>query len=184
MFTKYLLQNINSHKAIGPDGIPVYFLKEFSNEITPILTLVFQCSIQQGTLLDEWKTANIIPIFKKEDHTSTDNYHPVSLTSMCCKYLEHIVYSSIFCHLKKYNIYTRTIWFPSWWIMWNFIMAPINDFANSLNKNSQTDCIFLDFSKAFNRVPHNRLCKNYLIMVLENSSSCGLNSIFLTDIKE
>ena len=36
----------------------------------------------------------------------------------------------------------------------------LNDFANCLNENSQIDCIFLDFSKAFDRVPHNRLCKN------------------------
>ena len=93
-----LLQNINSHKATGPGGIPAYFLKEFSNEIAPILTLIFQCSIQQGTLLDEWKTANIIGIFKKVDRTSTDNYHPVSLILICCKLIEHIIaiYSSIF----------------------------------------------------------------------------------------
>ena len=62
MFTYY---RIYSHKAIEPDEIPAYFLKEFSNEIAQILTLIFQCSIQQGTLPDEWKTVNIIPIFKK-----------------------------------------------------------------------------------------------------------------------
>ena len=53
---------------------------------------------------DEWKTANIIPIFKKGDHTDMGNYHPISLTSICSKLLEHIIYSSIFSHLKGYNI--------------------------------------------------------------------------------
>ena len=64
-----LLHNLNPHKATGPDGIPAYFLKECSIETAPILTLIFQCSIQQGSMPDEWKTANIIPIFKKGDHT-------------------------------------------------------------------------------------------------------------------
>ena len=94
-----LLQNLNPHKATGPDGIPAYLLKECSNEIAPILTLIFQCSMQQGSMPDEWKTANIIPIFKKGDRTITDDYRPVSLTSICSKILEHIIYSSIFCHL-------------------------------------------------------------------------------------
>ena len=88
-----LLHNLNPHKDTGPDGIPVYFLKECSIEIAPILTLIFQCSIQQGAMPDEWKTANIIPIFKKGDHTNTGNYRPVSLTSICSKLLEHIIYA-------------------------------------------------------------------------------------------
>ena len=60
-----LLHNLNPHKATGPDEILAYFLKEFSNEIAPILTLIFQSSIHQGYIPDEWKTANVIPLFKK-----------------------------------------------------------------------------------------------------------------------
>ena len=78
-----LLQNLNPHKATRPDGIPAYFLKEFSNKIAPILTLIFQSSIHQGYIPDEWKTANIIPIFKKDDRTQTCNYRSVSLTLIC-----------------------------------------------------------------------------------------------------
>ena len=100
-----LLRNLNPHKATGPDGIPAYFLKECSIEIAPILTLIFQySSVHQGPMPDEWKTANIIPIFEKGDRTNTGNYRPVSLTSICSKLLEHIIYSSNFSHLKEYNI--------------------------------------------------------------------------------
>lgn len=155
-----LLQNLNPHKATGPDGIPAYFLKECSNEIAPILTLIFQCSMQQGSMPDEWKTANIIPIFKKGDRTSTGNYRPVSLTSICSKLLEHIIYSSIFCHLKEYNILCEEQHgFQTGKSCETQLIMTINDFANCLNENNQIDCIFLDFSKAFDRVPHNRLCE-------------------------
>ena len=60
-----LLSNLKSHKASGPDNIPVFFLKETANEIAPILTQIFQSSLDQGVLPSDWKTANIIPIFKK-----------------------------------------------------------------------------------------------------------------------
>ena len=60
------IRSLSPHKATGLDGIPAYFLKECSIEIAPILTLIFQCSIQQGSMLDEWKTANVRnPDFQK-----------------------------------------------------------------------------------------------------------------------
>ena len=134
---------------------------------------------------DEWKTANIIPILKKGDRTNKGNYHPVSLTFICSKVLEDIVYSSTFCHLKEYNILCEEQHgFQAGKSCKTQLIMTIKDFANCLNDYSQIDCIFLDFSKAFDRVPHNRLCKNYLIMESEALSCLGSNTIFLTDIKE
>ena len=180
-----MLHNLNPHKATGPDGIPAYFLKECSTEIAPILTLIFQCSIQQEAMPDEWKTASIIPIFKKDDRTNTGNYRPVSLTSICSKLLEHIIYSSIFSHLKDYDILCEEQHgFQVGKSCETQLIMTINDFANCLNKNSQIDYIFLDFSKAFDRVPHNRLCENCLTMDLVALSCYGLNTIFSPDIKE
>ena len=155
-----LLQHLDPHKATGPDGIPAYFLKELSYEIAPILTLIFQSSLHQGFLPEEWKTANIIPIFKKGGHTRTCNYHPVLLTSICSKFLEHIiVYSCIFSHLNKQNILCKEQYgFQAGKSCETQLIITINNFVNCLNENSQIDCIFLDFSKAFDRAPHNRLC--------------------------
>ena len=174
-----LLYNLNPHKATGPDEIPAYFLKKFSNEIAPILTLIFQSSIHQGYIPDEWKAANVIPLFKKGDHSQTCNYRPVSLTSICSKLLEHIVYSCIFSHLKEHNILCEEQHgFQAGKSCETQLIMTLNDFANCLNENSQIDCIFLDFSKAFDRVPHNRLCKNYPIMELEVLSCYALSIIF------
>ena len=154
-----LLHNLNPHKATGPDGIPAYFLKELSHEIAPFLTLIFQSSLQQGVLPAEWKSANIVPIFKKGDRTKTCNYRPVSLTSICSKILEHVVYTCIFSHLKEHNILREEQHgFQVGKSCETQLIMTIDDFVNCLNDNRQIDCIFLDFSKAFDRVPHNRLC--------------------------
>ena len=81
-----------------------HFLKLCAIEVAPILTLIFQASIHQSSVPPDWKQANIVPIFKKKDHTLCSNYRPVSLTCICSKILEHIMHSHIFSHLSQHNI--------------------------------------------------------------------------------
>ena len=63
---KKLLDNLKPHKASGPDSIPPTVLKELSNEIAPILQIIFQISLTTGQVPDDWKEANVAPIFQKE----------------------------------------------------------------------------------------------------------------------
>ena len=90
-----LLRGLKPHKATGPDKISSLFLKEMASPITPALTLIYQASLEQGQIPDEWKTANVAPIFKKGDKSKPSYYRPVSLTSICCKIVEHILHSHI-----------------------------------------------------------------------------------------
>jgi len=96
----YHLSTLQNNKTTGPDKIPAYFLKRTALSIVPILATVFQLFLQQGVLPPDWKTANIIPIHKKGNRSQTSNYRPVSLTSICCKILEHIIYFHIYHHLQ------------------------------------------------------------------------------------
>ena len=61
---KKLLQGLKPHKASGPDNIPTRFLKEAASELAPALGLVFTASLTQGRVPDDWKTADVTPIFK------------------------------------------------------------------------------------------------------------------------
>ena len=94
-----LLSNINPRKSHGPDNLPAHFLKEGSSEIVPAFTLIFQASLDQGTLPEVWRQAIGVPIFKKGKLIDPCNYRPISLTCIRTKILEHIVYSSISKHL-------------------------------------------------------------------------------------
>ena len=87
------------------------------------------------------------------------NYRPVSLTCICSKLLEHIVYSHIFSHITKYNILTEEQHgFRQYRSCETQLIATANDLAENLNCGNQTDVILLDFTKAFDKVPHGRLC--------------------------
>jgi len=88
-----LLHNLKPHKAAGTDNLPLYFLKEVANEISPALTAVFQALLNQRALPDIWKSALIVPVHKKGSKRDPANYHPVSLTCIFSKVMEHIIYS-------------------------------------------------------------------------------------------
>ena len=82
-----LLKTLKIHKAAGPDGIVPRLLSEFSEQLAPPLTFIFNKSIESGIIPEDWRQANVAPIFKKGEKYRPSNYRPVSLTCICCKLL-------------------------------------------------------------------------------------------------
>ena len=153
-----LLARLNPAKASGPDKLSARFLKETAAQISPMYAFLFQQSIDQGTVPADWKTANVAPIFKKGDRGLASNYRPVSLTCISCKVLEHIIVSQMRDHMDQHNILVDCQHgFRSRHSCESQLIITAHDLASSLNQKHQTDMAILDFSKAFNRVPHTRL---------------------------
>ena len=86
--------------------IPARILRDMAEEMSPILTTLFQRIIDLGELPEDWKSANVSPIFKKGDTFKASNYRPVSLTSLCCKLQKHIITSNVLSHLEQHKILT------------------------------------------------------------------------------
>ena len=157
-----LLNNLNPFKAAGPDGVSSRFLKEFANQIVPGLTLVMQASLDQSQIPNDWRHALVAPVFKsgKNDKSKAENYRPISLTSVSCKVMEHIIHSSIISHLDSTNVLTDTQHgFRKNRSCVSQLIMTVNDLAKSLNEAKQVDSILLDFSKAFDKVDHDKLCQ-------------------------
>ena len=96
-----LLSDLNPFKATGPDAISAHFLKETANELAPMLTCLFNQSLTTGEITQDWKKAYVIPIHKKGSESDPKNYRPVSLTSIVCKTMEHILPSQIMHHIES-----------------------------------------------------------------------------------
>jgi hypothetical protein len=96
------LNNLDTSKAYGPDGIPPRSLKECSKEISPSLCSIFNKSLATGRVPVEWKQANVIPIHKKDRVVPVTNYRPISLLSIVSKVLERSAFNSIYTHLFTY----------------------------------------------------------------------------------
>jgi len=160
---KKLLDKLNVNKATGPDNISARVLKECSEEISAILEVIFNKSLEQSSVPDDWKQANVVPIFKKGEKYNPANYRPVSLTCICSKLLEHILVSNIMRHLMEYNILVDAQHgFRSKRSCDTQLVQFIHDLTQNMDsafnkKHKQTDVIIMDFAKAFDKVPHRRL---------------------------
>ena len=153
-----LLHRRNPGKASGPDLIPARLLKECSEDLAPILTTIFNKSLQTGSVPTDWKKANVSAIFKKGQRYDPANYRPVSLTCLCCKLLEHVVVSNMMKHVDQHKILTDCQHgFRTRRSCETQLVTMIHDLTSAMDKGTQTDMVVLDFSKAFDRVPHKRL---------------------------
>jgi hypothetical protein len=153
-----LLKNINIKKASGPDGIPSQVLRDFSEELAPVITSLFTQSLSSGNLPTDWLTANITALFKKGKKSDPANYRPVSLTSVTCKLLEHILFRHLMNHLEKYDILSSfQHGFRANHSCDSQLLITAEDLARNLDHGLQTDVLILDFQKAFDKVPHQRL---------------------------
>ena len=153
-----LLSDLQPHKTPGPDGIPNTVLKSCANNIAPALSLIHQRSLDTGSLPSHWLTANISAAFKKGDRHLAENYRPISLTSVPSKILEHVICRHLLNHLENNKILTNlNHGFRSDYSCETQLLTTVHDFVTSFENNKQVDVAILDFSKAFDTVPHRKL---------------------------
>jgi hypothetical protein len=153
-----LLANLNPHKACGPDNINGHVLKELKDQIAPILTEIFKKSLETGETPKYWKHANVAPAFKKGGTYKPVNYRPISLTCIYCKLMEHIITSNIMSHLDNNKIlYNLQYGFRKAHYCETQLIDFIQERTKSNNCSKQTDLILMDFTKAFDKIPHCRL---------------------------
>ena len=153
-----LLSPLKPHKAAGSDNITPFVLKELAGVIAPILTYIFQKSLDTGVVPQDWRDANITPIFKKGSRFVASNYRPVSLTCICSKLMEHIVVSNMMTHLESTgSLSERQHGFRAKRSCETQLVDFVHQLTSHLEQGQQVDAVIMDFSKAFDKVAHNRL---------------------------
>ena len=145
-----LLSGLDPNKATGPDGISPRILKELSHEIAPSLAIIFNKSLDSGTVPTEWKKAYVSPVFKKGAHYDPINYRPISLTCICCKLMEHIIVSNLMTHLETQNILCpEQHGFRRGHSCETQLLEFVEEVGDGLDSGNPSDIIIMDFAKAF-----------------------------------
>ena len=187
----YLLNRYGSNcvelkptKFCGPGNIYSCVFREVKEGVVLPLCLIFQKSLSTGTLPASWKEANVTALHKKGDRCVPNNYRPVSLTSVVCKTSETIIKDELFRYFNLNSLITA--YQHSFWSGYSCVVQLINvmeDWTYAIECGRSVDVIYLNFSKAFDRVPH-----AHLISKLSGYGTGGLllkwTDDFLTDRKQ
>ena len=152
------IKAMKDNKSPGVDGIPPKLLMETVEQISIPLARVFNLSLKEGVVPFEWKEANIIPLFKKGSRNKSENYRPVSLTSVICKLLERLIKDHMVDFLVKHKLLNSS---QHGFLKARSCLTNMLCFWEEITKwidvGSPVDIIYLDFQKAFDKVPHQRL---------------------------
>ena len=152
------IKAMKDNKSPGVDGIPPKLLMETVEQISIPLARVFNLSLKEGVVPFEWKEANIIPLFKKGSRNKSENYRPVSLTSVICKLLERLIKDHMVEFLVKHKLLNSSQhgFLKARSCLTNMLCF-LEEITKLIDVGSPVDIIYLDFQKAFDKVPHQRL---------------------------
>jgi hypothetical protein len=135
-------------------------LKKLVDVISGPLTKVMQALLRDSIVPEDWRIANVTPIFKKGRKTDPGNYRPVSLTSVSCQLMEGIIKDQIVTHLEKNRLVRATQrGFMRGKSCTSNLLSFLEKVTAELDKGEAMDVVYLDFAKAFDTVPHERLMK-------------------------
>jgi len=152
------LSAIGKKKSVKTDGIPGEILKLGREAKIPYLTRLLDITMNNNAIPGDCKKAIVVPIYKGRYRSVVGNFRPVILTLVVCKQMEHIKAG-----------YLREVWemsgclyegqhgFGPGYSCKSELVTVCQDIADSLDEGVGTDVIIIDFSKAFDLVPLDRL---------------------------
>ena len=155
-----LIRGLNPSKAHGCDDVSARMITICGDSLVLPLTLIFNNILKTGIYPNSWKLANITPIHKKGDKQLIQNYRPISLLSLFGKIFEKIIFNQLYNYLVTNNLITSN---QSGFRPGDSTVNQLLHFVNDIHKSSdlygslETRAVFLDISKAFDKVWHKGL---------------------------
>lgn len=151
-----ILKRLDPGKSAGPDNLPSRFLINCSELISKPIALLFKLSLSQCCVPDIWKRAYITPVHKKGSKSEVTNYRPISKLCIIAKVFEKLVYRqtySALCHsisLSQHGFIKGRSTVSNLILLGDYITDAMDD-------GCQVDVVYTDYSKAFDRIPHDVL---------------------------
>ena len=149
---------LKTDSACGPDGIPAILIKSCKYELCKPIKMIWECSHASGTVPDYYKKAFVSPIYKKGNRAEAVNYRPVSLTSHVVKVYERVLRKVMVQYLEDNNLIScKQHGFRAGRSCLTQMLSHFDDIMVGLTEGMDTDSIYLDYAKAFDKVDHGLL---------------------------
>ena len=173
---EHFLAKLEPDKAAGPDEIPPRLLKEAAPNLATPLSDLFTASMHTGKIPQDWRDGIITPIHKKGPRTIPGNYRPISLTAVISKDMESIIRKHLLQHLLENKLINQNQhgFIPGRSCLTNLLRA-LDMWTSAIEEGHPLDIAYMDFQKAFDSVPHQRL--------ISKLNSYGISGNLLTWIE-
>ena len=169
-------RKLKRHKAAGLDGIKAEFLLDAEDLLLQPLTCTFNQMLHQG-VPDSWCKGVIHPIFKSGDENDPSNYRGITVNAVLAKLFAMVLESrmSVWAEAKQLRASGQAGFRKDYRSVDNmFIMNALIEQTRK-QKGQKLYCCFVDFRKAFDSIPRDRMWE-----VLQE---CGLDGDVLAALK-
>jgi ribonuclease P/MRP protein subunit RPP40 len=178
------LKQLKVGKAAGIDGIATKVLIECAEELCKPFQILYNRSLKDGIVPKEWKLANVSALYKKGSKELAGNYIPVSLTSHVGKVMESVIKDVMVEYLMKNELINAS---QHGFVKGKSCLTNHLEFFEKVTEwvdnGEPVDVTYLDFQKAFDKVPHKRLLHKVKDMGIEGDLLCWLQD-WLKDRKQ
>lgn len=152
------MNDINPHKASDIFKIKPIILKDLSDFFAPTLTALFNKAIDENSYPDPLKVTKVIELYKCKDKTDPANYRPISLLPIIAKVFDTIINQQLMTHLTTYNIVSPTQYaFRPNSSTTLALQTILNNIHNHKTNNKPLLAIYIDLSKAYDTISHDKL---------------------------
>lgn len=153
-----LLNGLDASTSPGSDKLSAITLKRCASAFSSPLFILFEASFNEGKLPQAWLDASVTPIFKKGDKFKAENYRPISIVPIVAKIAERIILDKMLPFLLDNNIIpSQQHGFISGRSVLTNLLSCLDNWTRFLDKKIPVDVLYLDFCKAFDKVPRLRL---------------------------
>ena len=173
-----IIRSLNTNKAHGWDEISIRMIKLSDASLVTPLKIIFTNCLRCGVFPEIWKYANVVPVHKKNEKNVKGNYRPISLLPIFGKMLEKLVYDSLYSHLVSCDLLNpNQSGFRPGDSTVNQLISITHTIFKAFDCNPPLDVrsVYLDISKAFDRVWHDGL--------IYKLKRCGVSGQLLSLIK-
>ena len=148
-----IIQNLDSGKAHGHDNISINMLKIYGSAIYKPLAIILKQWVDTGIFPSEWKKGNIVPIHKKGNKETLNNYRPVSLLPICGKILERLIFDEMFkFFIENELILSNQSGFKPGDSCDSQLLPITHDIYKSFDEGHEVRSVFLDILKPVDKV--------------------------------
>ena len=150
-----IINKLDSNSSMGGDGVHPRLLRSLSSILSTPLSIIFNSTLDEGSLPVEWVSSVVVPIYKNSSRNNPLNYRPVSLTSVTCKVMERAIVGHLAEFIHDNSLLTEhQFGFRSGHSTIDQLLATYSDITGYVDKSKVVDLLFFDYSKAFDKVRH------------------------------